>query len=338
MLTRDPSISTKFPMHLAVTALVLPALLLSNAAIAEIGCSASTRYSNLACQFAAKDDLFTDRAKCMDSPGMDLETCLDDVDESFEEVLEECADIFYAQLEVCDATDDASHNPDFGPEYAGNFIDPLEIGISETPNTYLPLVQGNVWIFEGTFEEDGEQITETVTVTVTDKIKLIDGIHCLVVNDVVTVDGELVEDTDDWFAQDINGNVWYCGEEAKDYEIFEEDVPPLPELISDDGSFKAGRDGDKGGILLPNMPVIGDIFRQELSIGNAEDIIEIIGLEGDETSPFANCDGQCLVTRDFSPLDPDAEENKYYAPGIGLIVEINLEDDERVELIEFTTQ
>ena len=326
---------------LAAALISLSSLSAGNTAYAETGCAASARYSNLACQFAAKDDLFTERARCMDSPGTDLDTCLDDAkagEDGFDQALDECMNIFSAQREVCEATADAVHTPAFGMPFAGNFIDPLDIGVGTLPNPYFPLVQGNVWRLEGTFEEDGEQITEEITITVTDKIKLIDGIRCLVVRDVVTVDGELVEDTDDWFAQDANGNVWYCGEEVKDYETFDDDEPPLPELVSNDGSFKAGRDGDKGGMLLPYSPVVGEIIRLELSIGNAEDTLEILSIEGDETSPFADCNNQCLVTRDFSPLDPDVEENKYYAPGIGLVVEINLETGDRVELIEFMTQ
>jgi hypothetical protein len=170
---------------------------------------------------------------------------------------------------------------------------------------------------------------------VLDETKLIDGVTCLVVRDVVEVDNELLEDTDDWFAQDTDGNVWYCGEEVKDYEWFDGDEPPLPELISDDGSFKAGRDGDKGGVLLPAVAAVGDYFRQELSVGNAEDIIEILATDGAETSVAADCNANCLVTRDFSPLDPEANENKYYAPGVGLIVEIDLTTGDRVELIDF---
>jgi hypothetical protein len=320
-----------------VTSTFLVLVLFGMPANAETGCTASARSSNLACRFAAKDDLFTDRAKCMDSPNGDLGGCFSNVEIAFDEVLEECGEIFGAQLAVCEATDDAVHDPEFGGQFAKNFIDPLQIGIGETPNPYLPLVAGSIRVYEGTFEEDGEFITETITITVTDKIKLIDGVRCLVVRDVVTIDGVLVEDTDDWFAQDINGDVWYCGEEVKDYETFEDDQPALPELVSDDGSFKAGRDGDKGGILLPASPVVGDIFRQELSVGNAEDIIEVIGIDGDATSAFADCNGECLVTRDFSPLDPGVEENKYYAPGIGMVLEINLETGDRVELIDATT-
>jgi len=321
----------------AAIAVVFIAVFFSSGVVAEsIGCSAAANASNLACDFAAKDDLFAARAICMDSPDEDLSACLGDAMQEFEDVLDECGEIFEAQLEVCDMTEDAAHLPEFGDDFVDNFVDPLQIGISVTPNPWFPLVQGNEWVYEGSFEEDGEVVTETITVTVLNETKFVDGITCLVVRDVVEVDDELVEDTDDWFAQDVDGNVWYCGEEVKDYETFEGDEPPLPELVSDDGSFKAGRDGDKGGVLLPQTPEVGAIFRQELSIGNAEDVVEILAIDGDETAIAASCNAECLVTRDFSPLEPEANENKYYASGIGLILEIDVNSGDRVELIEFT--
>ena len=318
------------------TTLFIAVFFSANAIAAATGCSAAANASRLACDFAAKDDLFTARAICMDSPAEELSACLAGTEQEFDEVLDECDEIFDAQSEVCELTADAAHLPAFGGDFVDNFVDPLQIGISVIPNPWFPLVQGNEWVYEGSFEEEGEVVTEIITVTVLNETKLVDGITCLVVRDVVEVDDELVEDTDDWFAQDLDGNVWYCGEEVKDYETFEGDEPPLPELVSDDGSFKAGRDGDKGGVLLPQAPEVGAIFRQELSVGNAEDVVEILAVDGDETAIAASCNSECLVTRDFSPLDPEANENKYYAPGIGLILEIDVNSGDRVELIEFT--
>jgi len=321
----------------AALVFVLIAFWASDANAGKTGCLAAASTSSLACKFAAKDDLFTARAICMDSPDDDLGTCLEEVRAEYDDVLEECREISAAQLDVCEATDNAAHIPEFGSEFAANFVDPRQIGISVEPNPWFPLVQGNQWTYEGSFEEDGEIVTETITVTVLNETKLVDGITCLVVRDVVEVDGELLEDTDDWFAQDTDGNLWYCGEEVKDYEWFDGDEPPMPELVSDDGSFKAGRDGDKGGVLLPQNPVVGDVLRQELSIGNAEDVVRILAIDGTETAFAASCDATCLVTFDFSPLDPEAEENKYYAPNIGLILEVDLTTGDRVELVDFVT-
>ncbi len=302
----------------------------------EIGCSASASLAYVGCTFSSRDDYFTERAKCLDQAGGDVGACFDAARVVLEGDDEECADVLEARATLCEALDDAPHEPAFGAAFAANFVDPLQIGVSVEANPYVPLTQGNRWVYEGTFEEDGEMVTETIVIDVLPETKLIDGITCVVVRDVVYVDDELVEDTDDWFAQDVDGNVWYCGEEVKDYEYTDGDQPSVPELVSDDGSFKAGRDGDKAGIQIPATPELGALFRQEVSISNAEDVIEVISVSASETSPAATCDGNCLVTRDFSPLDPGVEENKYYLPGVGRIVEINLESGARVELIEYT--
>lgn len=298
-----------------------------------VSCTASAKALRRACEFEVLDEFFLGAATCAHSESDDEATeCLNEYRVERDSASEECGEVTDSRLDLCEATGDATHNPPFGPDFASNFVDPLTIGGSGAANPYFPMVQGTVWTYEATFEEDGEEITETITITVTDKIKLVDGIRCLVVRDVVEVDGELVEDTDDWFAQDVDGNIWYCGEEAKDYEWFDGDIPAVAELVAIDGSFKAGRDGDEAGILLPSAPVVGDVFRQEVSFANAEDAIRILATDGTETVPAATCTGDCLVTSDFSPLDPGVEEEKYYAPGIGKILEIDLETGTRVEL------
>ena len=103
-----------------------------------------------------------------------------------------------------------------------------------------------------------------------------------------------------------------------------------------DGSFKVGRDGAKGGILVLANPAVGDAYRQEVALGDAEDAVEVLSLAGDETSEFVDCENSCLVTRDFTPLEPEAEENKYYLPGIGLILEVD-DEGNRTELVDFST-
>jgi len=310
--------------------------------VESVSCASAGNALRRACEFEVLDEFFIGAATCAHSGTEDeAGLCLEDYADERDAALTECEAITESRLALCTATGDAVHNPPFGPEFADNFVDPLTIGDAgipgaPEPHPYLPLLQGSTWVYEGTFEEDGEVITEVTTVTVTDRIKLVEGIRCLVVRDTVEVDGELIEDTDDWFAQDLDGNLWYCGEEVKDYETFNGDVPAIPELVAIDGSFKAGRDGDEAGILLPAVPVAGDIYRQEVSFTNAEDAIEIIAVNGTESVPGASCDGDCLITLDFSPLDPGVEENKYYAPDVGMILEVNLDTGDRVELISYS--
>jgi hypothetical protein len=250
-----------------------------------------------------------------------------DADTEYEEGLEECGDVLAARLDLCESLDDATHDPEFGPDFAASFVDPLDIGGTVTPNPWFPLVPGNHWVYEG-----GD---ETIEVTVTGDKKLIDGIECIVVIDVVSEDDTVIEITDDWYAQDMAGNVWYCGEIAENYEEFEGDNTDGPELVDIEGSWKAGRDYAEAGMLLPLSPVVGDVIRQELLQTDAEDVIEILAIDASETAPGGACDGTCLQTRDFTPLEPGVSEHKFFAPGIGMIVELDPDTGDRVELISF---
>jgi hypothetical protein len=288
-----------------------------------------------ACAVDVVDDLFEGRGICANTDDDDERAqCREDLAEAQNEAHEECGEIFEARLEVCDALDDAAHEPPFGPAFAASFVDPREIGDTVEPNPFFPLIAGSERTYEKTIVEDGETIVETVTTTVTDAIKLIDGIPCIVVRDVEESSEGSGEDTDDWFAQDVDGNVWYCGEISRELETFEGDDPEEAEIVSVDGSWKAGRDGAEAGMLIPAAPNVGDVIRQELLYGEAEDVIEILAVDATESAPAASCDGTCLKTRDFSPLEPGNEENKFYAPGVGLIVELDPESGERLELIE----
>lgn len=301
-------------------------------------CTKTAKFLKYSCGFDSRDDYLAEIAVCLnESDYGEQRDCLREARTEQREGYQECRDVFRARKDLCGSLGEAAYDPPFGEDFAEYFVDPTEIGNSITPNPYFALVEGNKWVYEGTsVDDDGEEETETVTVTVTDQTKLIDGITCVTVIDVAEVDEEVVEITDDWYAQDIYGNVWYCGEISQNFELFDGDNPETPELVDTEGSWKAGRDGAKAGILLPFVPEVGDVIRQEVHWDEAEDVIEILATDATETSPAASCSGNCLRTYDFTPLDAEANENKYYLPGTGLIVEIDLETGERVELIEFT--
>ncbi|MBT4162804.1 MAG: hypothetical protein HOC70_04230 [Gammaproteobacteria bacterium] len=302
-------------------------------------CSATADLFRRACEIDIMDDYFEGVAACQDGDEEELEACVAEADEEREETLEECGEIFEARGELCDDIDDEVYEPEFGEEYADNFVDPREIGATVEPNLYLPLVIGNTWVYESTFidEDSGEEVTETTTIVVRNATKRIQGIDCLVVNDVVEEDGEIIEDTDDWFAQDMAGNVWYCGEIAQDFEYFEGDEPETAELVEVGGSWKAGREGAKAGVLVPADPEIGDVIRNEVFYGDAEDVIEVLSVTGDESTMVADCEEACLVVKEFTPLEPDTEENTYYKPGVGVILEVDMETGDRAELISFVS-
>lgn len=292
-------------------------------------CSSAAVSMMRACAVDVMDDLFEGTAICTDIlDDADRADCQADVELEVIDIEEECDAVFDARLALCEGVGDAAHEPMYGEAFATNFVDPLEIGDTVPVNPWFPLVTGNHWLYLG----DGE----TIEVTVTDETKLIDGVTCVVVRDVASEDGEVVEITQDWYAQDVAGNVWYCGEIARNFEIFAGDNPETPELVDIEGSWKAGRDGAEPGILLPFDPQVGDVFRTEVAYGEAEDAIEILSITAGEMATGGACASNCLMTSDFTPLEPDVEENKYYVPDLGLIVEVDLETGDRVELELFT--
>jgi len=278
-----------------------------------------------ACGSDVMDDLWESRAICQNNPDdNEREECFDEAEDEYSEERQLCRDQLEARNDLCDELDEDRYFVELDP--ADFVADPLTIGAGVTPNPYFPLVQGYRWVYVS--EEDGE----TITVVVTDQIKMIEGIPCLVVNDVVvlTDSEEPIEDTDDYYAQDLEGNVWYMGEIAFNYED--------GEIVDIDGSWQAGRDGAQPGIIMFANSQVDTVYRQEYLPGEAEDAGRIISLTGMGESEAASCDNDCLITDDFTPIEPDAEEQKVYAPGVGVILEIDPEEGEPVlELIEFET-
>jgi hypothetical protein len=175
-------------------------------------------------------------------------------------------------------------------------------------NPYFPLRPRARWVMEGSGESAGE-----VTITmVTDETRTIMGVACTVVRDEVKADGELQEVTFDWYAQDAAGNVWYFGEDTAEYKD--------GEVSSREGSWEAGVDGAQPGIIMPADPVIGLTYRQEFYAGEAEDLAMAVELGATADTPAGQF-GDALVTEDWTPLEPDVAERKFYAPGVGLVME-----------------
>jgi len=84
------------------------------------------------------------------------------------------------------------------------------------------------------------------------------------------------------------------------------------------GTFMGGVNGDKPGIIMEAHPAIGDFYRQEFSLNNAEDFAEVQSLTAHVTVPYGSFN-HCLKTEETTPLEPDLLENKFYAPGVGNI-------------------
>lgn len=201
-------------------------------------------------------------------------------------------------------------------------LDPASFS-PDIDHPYWPMEVGTVWTYR---ETDAEGAEQRVVVTVTDRTRDIQGIQARVVHDVVTEDGEVVEDTFDWYAQDEDGNVWYMGE---DTTAFEEGKPPDKE-----GSWEHGVDGALAGILLPADPEVGMSYRQEYYEREAEDMGEILSLDESVEVPYGKYDG-VLKTKDWSPLEPDLVENKFYARGVGPVLATTVSGGtDREELVD----
>lgn len=170
------------------------------------------------------------------------------------------------------------------------------------------MVPGTRLIYEAD-TPDGKRRTTT---EVTHDIKDVMGVHTVVVHDTVTTNGTISEDTYDWFAQDRYGSVWYFGEASKEFK---------DGAVDTGGSFEAGVNGALPGIIMLGSPQVGDKYRQEYARGVAEDVGEIVGLQGKESSALTGPSGDLLVIRDSDLLEPDAPaESKYYKKGVGLIL------------------
>jgi hypothetical protein len=188
----------------------------------------------------------------------------------------------------------------------------------DVDNPYFPLPVGRQWVYR-----EGRQRVE---VTVTDRTKLIaNGVVARVVRDEVTLKGVPVEITDDYYAQDDQGTVWYLGEATTEYE----DGKP----VSTEGSFEAGVDGAQAGIVMPAHPRVGMRYRQEHYAGHAEDRAKIVSLRERVKVPLKRY-RNTLMTLDYNPLEPDVLEAKFYARGVGLVLAVGLSGDtDREELV-----
>ncbi len=192
-------------------------------------------------------------------------------------------------------------------------------------NQYYPLRAGMRWVYQSKTEEGD---TERTVIEVLSQTKVIKGVTCVIVHDTVRVNGAVTEDTFDWYAQDSEGNVWYFGEDTKEYEN--------GKVVSTKGSWEAGVNGGQEGIIMKAQPTVGDTYRQEYLRGEAEDMAEVLAVDAKATVPYGSFDN-VVQTKDTTPLEPDLVEHKYYARGVGVVLEIAVSGGGgRDELIEMT--
>jgi hypothetical protein len=192
-------------------------------------------------------------------------------------------------------------------------------------NPYWPMRPGTRWVYRET-TPDGGRSRDVVTVTRRTRL-IANGVVARVVTDVATEHGKLAEKTEDYYAQDRAGNVWYLGESTRAYEN--------GRFVSSEGSFEAGVDGAKAGIVMLAHPRRGKRYRQEDYPGHAEDRARVLSLREQAEVPFGHFK-RTLLTRETTPLEPKTVEYKLYARGVGPVLELGLSgENDRSELVRY---
>jgi hypothetical protein len=194
--------------------------------------------------------------------------------------------------------------------------------VAGVDHPYFPLPPGGSWVIES----QGDEGFEHVEITVTDEQRTVNGVDAIVVRDTAWLDGEMIEDTKDWYAQDTDGNVWYLGEETCEYQD--------GRCVSTEGSWEWGVDGAQPGWAMPAEPKVGDrSYYQEYSVGEAEDYGEVVGV-GLAVTVAAGSWSDCIRTHDASTLDPELDEHKTYCRDVG---NVRIEEGEVIEeLVGYT--
>ena len=326
-MSRRPSLAIAVAALLVAT-LAVPALAGDDDSDSDSdfnACSTHAKLLRRACFADRRDDLLVHIADCVYvTPEEDEESCRAEAAADAAEKKEECIEVFRARLDLCDLLGEERFDIEFDP---ADFVDPDEIGNGIDPNPYWPLTAGHTHVIIA-----DEEVT---VVTATDEVLEVGGLPCRVIRDLVFEEGEddggeteyeAVEVTQDWYAQHVDGDVIYCGENT--YEV----VDGL--IDNTDGSFANGTERARAGFLVRAFPVVGQGDRQEMASDEAEDYVRYENLattpsdeEGGDVAAFP-CSGTCLQTFEVNPHDPGEAEHKYYLPGTGFVLATKLEDGE----------
>ncbi len=239
------------------------------------------------------------------------QTCLRQAKQTLADDMVACGEQFKSRNSFCTKTGGGPYDPQINPADFTTKID----------NPYLPLSPGTTLIYH-TATPDGLEVDRY---EVTSNTVVILGVTCVEVHDSVTLNGALTEDTLDWFAQDSAGNVWYFGENSKQLSG--------GLIVGVEGSWTGGVDGAKPGIVMEANRKVGDIYRQEFSAGISEDFGSILSLNETVTVPTGTYNN-CVETLDGSTLEPTTPEHKYFAQGVGDVLEIDLTTGQRTELVK----
>ncbi len=279
-------------------------------------CHQTAQAALTSCRAAAESDYWVGLGKCdnLSDPAA-RQSCRNQAQADLNDARKSCNQQNDVRLGACQRLGPAPYDPVIDPSNFGGPVD----------NPYFPLTPGTTFVYEGQTQQGFEHDEFAVT----HHTRTILGVRCVEVHDTVTTDGQLTEDTLDWFAQDRDGNVWYFGENTHELE---------DGLITTiDGTFMAGVNGDKPGIVMEAHPAIGDFYRQEFSLNNAEDFAETVSLTQTVHVP-AGTFHNCLKSKETTPLEPDLLEYKFYAPGVGNVLTVDARSGDREELVRIRQQ
>jgi hypothetical protein len=294
-----------------------------------VACAQTSKAALTACRNSASSDYWLGIGACDNiSDPQEKKACLDEARSSLKDDYNTCNEQFVARQEVCRELGQGPYDP---------VLDPQDF-FSDITNIYSPFPSGNTYTYKSTAPGTG---TQTIVVKVGDTTTIDvggDSFDCLTVTDKVydgnDTNGNLLEDTIDWYSQDGAGNVWYFGETTIAYTYDDAGNP----TASTEGSWMAGMDEAKPGIIMPANPEaqINKLYRQEFFLGTAEDLGKVVGTNETVTAGDVEYT-RCVHTHDTSPLEPGVIEDKWYAPNVGLVLTIGESDGTREELTSFTS-
>jgi len=273
-------------------------------------CQLTSQAALTACRSGGQGDYWVAIGKCDNlSDPAQQNACKQQASTDLNTAKQDCNDQFAVRQTACQRLGDDPYDPVINP---ADFISTID-------NPYFPLAPGTTYIYDGT--TGGAKVHVEFAVT-RKRVKIL-GVNTVAVHDKVFPDGANTEDTLDWFAQDFSGNVCYLGENT------EELIGGRPSSLA--GTFTAGVNGAKAGIIMEAHSVIGDFYRQEFALDEAEDFADVKRLSDTITVPagkFTNC----LRTDETTPLEPSLHEAKWYATGVGNILTKDLVTGETIKL------
>lgn len=225
----------------------------------------------------------------------------------------------------CEDSSDDDHAPDDGDESAGapssvTVVTSSPEGIcrlgsghfsASVDNPWFPLPAGQVAELRG--EEDGEKVYLRMTVAA-DSVEIA-GVATRKLEEYEEHDGEVVEISQNYFAQALDGTVCYFGE---DVDIYEDG-----RVTAHDGAWRAGEGINQPGIQMPAYPQPGMSYAQELAPGLAEDHADHVTAGEHIATPYGTFDDTQRV-REWSTLEPDDQSIKVYGYGVGLLIDDGL--------------